>query len=105
LLNQSRFAIPDIYPLRKATYKGSRIRLLRANMREEMLVAVEQFNTAGNVAHGEVVPQFMKKLVRNARIFSSFEPRRGHSVENDSTFLSNSSESDDLVCNLIFTRI
>jgi hypothetical protein len=66
---------------------------------------VEQFNTAGDVAHREVVPQFMEKLARHARILLLIEPGCGHSVENDSTFLSKSSESDDLVCNPLCTRI
>ena len=73
-------------------------------MRKEVLMAIEQFNTAGDVAHREVVPQFMEKLARHARILL-IEPGCGHSVENDSTFLSNSSESDDLVCNPLCTRI
>ena len=60
-------------------------------------MAVEQLNTAGYVAHGEVVPQFMEKLGRYAEILL-VEPGCGHSVENNSTLLSNSSESDDLVC-------
>jgi hypothetical protein len=74
-------------------------------MREEVLMAAEQFNTAGDVAHREVVPQFMEELARNARIFSGFEPGCGHNVENDSTFLSNSSDSDDFVCNPNSARI
>ena len=61
-------------------------------------MAVEQLNTAGDVAHREVVPQFMEKLARHARILLFIEPGCGHSVENDSTFLSKSSESDDLAC-------
>jgi hypothetical protein len=72
--------------------------MLRANTRKEMFVAVEQLNTAGYVAHREVVPQFMEKLGRYAGIFL-VEPGCGHNVENDSTLLSKSSESDDLVCN------
>jgi hypothetical protein len=105
LLNQSRLAIADIDPLREATYKCSSIRLLWANMSEEVLVAVEQLNSAGDVAHRKVVPQFMEELARNARTFSDFEPGCGHSVENDSTFLSKSSDSDDFVCNPSCTRI
>lgn len=74
-------------------------------MRKEVLMAIEQFNTAGDVAHREVVPQFMEKLARHARILLFIEPGCGHSVENDSTFLSKSSDSDDLVCNPNCARI
>ena len=63
-------------------------------MREEVLMAVEQFNTAGDMSHHQVVLQFLEKLARHARVFLCVEPGCGHSVENDSTFLSKSSESD-----------
>jgi|SRR5689334_9859798 hypothetical protein len=66
-------------------------------MRKEMLVAVEQLNAAGDMAHREVVPQFMEKLGRYAGILL-VEPGCSHSAENDSTLLSKSSDSDDLVC-------
>jgi hypothetical protein len=64
-----------------------------------MLVAVEQLNAAGHVAHYQVVFQVLEKLARHARILFAIEPGCGHSVENDSTFLSKSSESDEFICN------
>jgi hypothetical protein len=57
------------------------------------------------MAHHQVVLQFLEKLARHARILFLVEPGCGHSVENDSTFLSKSSESDELVCNPCCRRI
>lgn len=74
-------------------------------MRKEVLMAIEQLNTTGDVAHREVVSQFVEKLARHASIFLFIEPGCSHSVENDSTFLSKSSESDDLACNPSYARI
>jgi hypothetical protein len=105
LLNQSRLAISDINPLSKTADKSGRIRLLRADMRKEVFMAVQQFNAAGYVAHHQVVFKFLEKLAGHARILLDIEPGCGHSVENDSTFLSKSSESDDLVCNPSCARI
>jgi hypothetical protein len=50
------------------------------------------------VPHDQVVLQILEKLAGHARILFDIEPGCGHSVENDSTFLSNSSESDEFVC-------
>ena len=51
-------------------------------------MAVQQSNSAGYLAHHQVVLQFLEKLARHARILLFIESGCGHSVENDSTFLS-----------------
>jgi hypothetical protein len=48
--------------------------------------------------HYQVVFQFLEKLAGHTRILFDIEPGCGHSVENNSTFLSDSSESDEYVC-------
>src|SRR6476661_3025336 len=105
LLNQSRLAVADIDPLRKTADKSGCVRQVRANRCKEVLMAIQQFNTAGNVAHHQVVLQLLEKLAGHARTLLFVEAGCGHSVENDSTFLSKSSESDDLICNACCTRI
>src|SRR5579864_5072610 len=105
LLNQSRLAITNIDPLGKTADKSGCVWQLRANRCKKVLMAIQQFNSAGYVAHHQVVLQFLEKLARHARGLLFVEPGCGHSVENDSTFLSNSSESDELVCNPCCRRI
>ena len=105
MFNQGRLAIADIDPLRETTNKSGGIRLLRADMGKEVLMAVQQAYAIGNVAHHQVVFQLLEKLARYARSFIFIEAGCGHSVENDSTFLSNSSESDEFVCNPGCARI
>jgi hypothetical protein len=84
--------------LGQAAYKRGGVRLLRSHGGKKMLVPVEQLNSARYVPHDQVVLQILEKLAGHARILFDIEPGCGHSVENDSTFLSNSSESDEFVC-------
>jgi hypothetical protein len=48
--------------------------------------------------HYQVVFQFLEKLAGHTRILFDIEPGCGHSVENNSTSLSDSSESDEFGC-------
>src|ERR1041385_6526415 len=96
--DESGLAIADIDPLRQAAYEGGGVRLLRSHGGKKMLVPVEQLNAARYVPHHQVVLQLLEKLVGHAGILFDIEPDCGHSVENNSTFLSASSDSDEWVC-------
>ena len=68
LLNQSRLAVTNIDPLRKTTDKSGCVRQIRADCCKEVLMAVQQSNSAGYVAHHQVVLKFLEKLAGHARI-------------------------------------
>jgi hypothetical protein len=99
LFNEIGLAIANVDPLGQAAYKSGGVRLLRSHGGKKMLVPVEQLNAAGHVAHYKVVFQVLEKLARHARILFDIEPGCGHSAD-DSTLLSDSSESDECVCSL-----
>src|SRR6476661_3213872 len=85
LLDQIRLAIAYIDPLRQAADEGRGIHLLRAHGGKEVLVLIEQGNTARDVAHHQVVFQLLEKLARDAGILFHIEAGCGHGACDNST--------------------
>jgi hypothetical protein len=78
LFNQVRLAIADIDPLSQAAYKFGAVAMPRAHCAEKVRMLFQHRNSAGNLAHHQVVLQLLQKLIWDLRGLLQVARSGGH---------------------------